>query len=99
MNINNKDDMVKWEKLMFTNKGIEVLKTYLYTLTKMYFEINEYPYKMPPIMGIPIYKYTTIVNNSDDLLGRIKVLAQIFGITSINVQMKNSIKTLDLNGE
>jgi len=39
MNIEtNKEDREKWEEQMFTETGINVLKTYLYTLSKLYIE-------------------------------------------------------------
>jgi len=100
MNIEtNKEDREKWEEQMFTETGINVLKTYLYTLSKLYIEQSKYPFKMPLVFGIPIYKFSSYIDSKEELMGRIKLLAQIFGILEIKVKTKNAEKILKLNGD
>lgn len=97
MNIlENTEDKKKWEELIFTDKGIVTLKTYLYSLSKVYVENKKYPIMLPPIIGIPTFKFSNYITSKDELMGRIKILSQLFGVKSIKVETKNTTKILEL---
>ncbi len=91
----------KYVNIMFTEKGYNVLFNYMKTLAQMYVnkKDSDYPFKSRPVLGLPIFKYSININSKEDLLGRIKSLAQILGISTIEVETKNTTKILDLNGD
>lgn len=74
----------------------ETLNTYLKTLTHIYLTNSKYPYGLPPIYGIPYYKYVHTINSASELIGYIKILAQLCNVTEITVKTNNTEKTLKL---
>ena len=44
---------------------------------------GEYSFSFPIILGIPFFEYAHTVENQQELLGRIKCLAQILGIKEV----------------
>ncbi|MDX1373678.1 MAG: hypothetical protein R3321_14490 [Nitrososphaeraceae archaeon] len=98
MNVkNNKKDMEHYKNRFFTKEGERILNNFLRSLVKIY--LNEevvYPYKLPPILGIPMFKYAMSFDSRDDLYSRIKQISQLLGIDTINFNIDNKAIVLNL---
>ena len=84
---------------MFTEEGYKTLKTYLKTLTKFWYTREEYPFSFPILFGVPFMDFAHIIKNKDELIGRIKVLAQILGIEEVTIKVNDTDITINLKGE
>jgi hypothetical protein len=90
-------DFNDYKQNYFTEIGYDSLKQYLYSLVELYINKEEYPFDIGLVLGIPFFKWANKVNSKDELLGRIKVLAQMLGIYKIELKVGKS--TIDLTLE
>ena len=96
VNLGKDEDAFKqYLNLMFTRKGYDTLHTYLKSLVSFYLEREEYPFFMPPVMGLPLYQYSQQVCSKADLLGRIRALSQVLGVDYIKKEDNNLLESIE----
>ena len=91
--------MSKYEiKRYFTDEGVKLLDIHMRALSRMWVEKQDtdFPLKVPMIFGMPIYNYNLIFENKMELLGRIKMLATLLNINTIEVKSGNTTTVLEL---
>jgi len=88
-----KDDRQRGQYLrtIFSEKGEETLTTYLKNLIKWYLVKleDEYPFKQGIILGIPLFKYSDVINDKEALGERIKIIAQLLGKKGLLIKTAN----------
>ena len=100
LNTKNPEDMQKYRVLFFSEKGYVTLSNLLKNLVKECFLRETFPYQLPPLLGIPLFKYAMHINSYDELIGRIKILAQILAIEEIHFILEDGRNvTFKMTGE
>lgn len=61
-------------------------------LCKVYHTQDVYPAILGPVLGLPNFEYAANIKSKDELLGRIKALAQILGVKTIEYQGENGVR-------
>jgi len=85
----NKIEREKYTERYFKKEGVAVIEKFLENLVLFYHKKKEfdYPFNIGIILGVPLYKGANYVKNKDELMGRIKALAQIIGKKRIKVNL------------
>ena len=100
MNVNIPEDKEIYKDLFFTSEGYISLNNYLKSIILLYFNQQEYPFTMPPVLGIPLFEYALHIKSEDEFLGRIKILGQILGIYELSFDYDDEkICHFNMNGE
>jgi len=76
----------------FTEGGYKTLLNYVQNLSKLYHKKPNYPYNIGIVLGIPFFKYSSIVENEKCLFERIKSYCQILGLKEIEIEFDNGSK-------
>lgn len=98
MNVNNPEDFEKYKNMYFTEKGYNTFENHLKNLIKLYIENNDYPFRVKAFLGIPLFDYVVNINSHQELLGRIKILANMLGIKDFDFTTdEDKIVTFNLN--
>jgi len=100
-NVLTQEGKEEYNKRMFTENGIKVLNNYLKQLTEFWYTKKEedYPFKVGRIFGIPNFKFANTFKNKDEMMGRMKMLAQLIGIKDIELVVNNTTIKINLEGE
>jgi len=89
--IESTNDKEVYHNDTFTSKGYDSLSVYLAELIKMYAEENRnYPFKLGLVLGVPMMKHSQIILSKEDLLSRIKMLAQVLGLNTLKANIGES---------
>jgi len=100
MNVkDNQEDKELYKSKFFTEEGYSILTNYLKGLILEYMNREDYPYKLQPVLGIPLFQYSTFIKSDEEMLGRIKILGQILGIDTISFEKDNKKINFNMNGE
>ena len=65
---------------------------YTRSLARLYYEHREYPFTMGTIIGIPMFKFTRVIESEDDLVSRIKAYMQILGVMLIDTELDDGTR-------
>lgn len=100
MNVNNPDDFEKYKKMYFTDKGYKIFENLLKNFIILYMENNDYPIKVKAFLGIPLFDYVVDITSDKELLGRIKILANMLGIKDISFTTQdNKMINFEMSGK
>jgi len=99
MNVKNEKDKEEYKNKFFSEEGYNILMNYLKGLIIEYMNREEYPYNLNPVLGIPLFQYSTIIKSSEEMLGRIKILGQILGVDNISFEKDNKKIKFNMDGE
>jgi hypothetical protein len=80
----------------FTLEGKKTLESYVYSLVKLYFETNKFPYILPPVLGIPYLKTIMTYNTKRDMEIHIKSLMHLLALESVVIKIDNDYKEFNL---
>jgi len=91
----NEDYQTKY----FKDDGRKTFTNFLKNLIKEYISRQNYPFTIPPVLGVPYLRYAHEIKSDVELLGRIKALGQLLGVEEVIVQNVNgNFITFDMNG-
>ena len=100
INVKSPEDMEEYQTKYFSEKGYETLTNNLKSLILLYIKQQEYPFHMPPPLGIPLFEYALDIKTEKEFMGRIKLLGQILGIEKISFDTPDArIVHFNMNGE
>lgn len=87
MNVNNEEDRQRYLENYFTEDGIETLMNYTKSLVKTHRKTapKDYPQSFGPVFGIPMFDWSQRIHSEEEMIGRIKSLMQILGITKVEL--------------
>lgn len=100
MNVLTPEGAAEYQTLMFTEFGYSTLQGYLSSLVDIYLksEPDDYPFILGLVLDVPFFDYAQNIGSSDELYGRIKLLAQILGAEELKGKTENGEEaTLRLN--
>jgi hypothetical protein len=82
----------------FTPDGKTTLESYVYSLVELLYRLNkkDFPYILPPVLGIPYLKTVMTYETKRDLEIHIKALMHLLALESVEVQKGNDFKEFKL---
>ncbi len=92
--LNNEQDFDKHKSFFFTEKGYDALLNYCHELHKLTFTQKKYPFKMPIVLGIPMFEYSSIFESKEQVIERIKSFMQLLGIIELRTKINDSEMSL-----
>ena len=85
--------MKQYMEEMITEKTLEGM---LKSLTELYVSEQSYPIKIQGFFDVPNFAFSNVIENKDELKGRIKVLAQLLGKETITISSGSAILEVKL---
>ena len=98
INVLSKEGKEQYSKKNFTEFGEKLLNNYLKALVKLHFikKDDEYPFSIGIVFGLPMFDWAQSFRNKEILLERIKTIALILGIDTIEVDVGDAKLTMEL---
>jgi len=84
-NVKNKDHHKEYTSRMYTPEGFKVFSKVLENYVKHYITKTDYPFSPVAMLGLPNYRAFIDIQSKEDLLGRIKILATLLGVPTIEL--------------
>ena len=94
-NVLNKESLEKHKSFFFTEKGYDALINYCHELHKLSFSQQKYPFKIPLVLGIPMFEYACIFESKEQIFERIKSFMQLLGLLELRTIVGDSEIVLD----
>jgi len=90
--VKDKKSFEDYKKEFFVEEGYKTLQSYLHALLEEYInkKDEDYPFKLGLVLGVPFFGWAHEIVSKEELFGRVKILAQILGIVSLDIKVGES---------